>query len=415
MIGVLAEEEANLLHARSLARSNGWWDRVISTMQGLRQYYQHTGRAVEWSRLVEEVVPDFVNPATDGPLPGKEEGWSLVTYYRVLLAEDARQWDKAERLQSQRVSWDRQRVTPILAKPPQAWTADEKNDVRTLSSSLHEQSEIQRGQGSAMCVDGYLEALSLAEQIQETQGAATCAFNLGHAYGALLGIRDLALAERWYQRSLDRRAKEDRMGRAGCLGQLGSVAHERFLDARKTGPPPWSALVTSRRPNNTTGRRSKCSLRTPSQSLRLPTTNSGLSVPTRGRPPRPSVITANRSATVKACTTASVPLNHASTQRSHSPARATLPTPATGPNPPCAITKPAGMRTKKSPAPSPYWKRSNLVSERLHRRRKHIHADHIDQLDPKPECLHVGFHSLLVYGLERAVQRLPILWRKVLH
>ena len=242
MIGVLAEEEANLLHARSLARSNGWWDRVISTMQGLRQYYQHTGRAVEWSRLVEEVVPDFVNPATDGPLPGKEEGWSLVTYYRVLLAEDARQWDKAERLQSQRVSWDRQRVTPILAKPPQAWTADEKNDVRTLSSSLHEQSEIQRGQGSAMCVDGYLEALSLAEQIQETQGAATCAFNLGHAYGALLGIRDLALAERWYQRSLDRRAKEDRMGRAGCLGQLGSVAHERFLDARKTGPPPLECL-----------------------------------------------------------------------------------------------------------------------------------------------------------------------------
>jgi tetratricopeptide (TPR) repeat protein len=102
---------------------------------------------------------------------------------------------------------------------------------------LHQLSEIQREQGSANCVDGYLEALSLAEQIQDSQAAAVCAFNLGHAYEGLPGIRDLALAEGWYQRSLDRNAKEDRMGRAGCLGQLGTVAHRRFLDARKAGRP----------------------------------------------------------------------------------------------------------------------------------------------------------------------------------
>jgi hypothetical protein len=34
VIGALASEEANLLHARSLARANGWWRRVISAMQG---------------------------------------------------------------------------------------------------------------------------------------------------------------------------------------------------------------------------------------------------------------------------------------------------------------------------------------------------------------------------------------------
>jgi tetratricopeptide (TPR) repeat protein len=242
VISVLAAEEANLLHARSLARSNGWWGCVISTMQGLQVFYQHTGRDAEWSRLVEEIVPDFVDPATDGSLPGKEELWSLVTGYRVRLAENARQWERAEQLQSQRVSWNRQRTAAILAKLPQAWTGSEKNDVRTLAVSLQALSGIQREQGSATCVDGYLEALSLAEQIPNSQVGANCAANLGHAYMDLPGIRDLARAERWYQRSLDLRAEEDRRGRAGCLVELGSVAWERFRDATKTGRPPEECL-----------------------------------------------------------------------------------------------------------------------------------------------------------------------------
>jgi tetratricopeptide (TPR) repeat protein len=230
VIGVLGAEEANLLHARSLARSNGWWDGVTSTMQGLRQFYQHTGRDAEWTRLVEEIVPDFVDPATDGPLPGREEEWTLAMGYRVRLAMDARQWDQAGRLLSQRVSWNRQHAAAILAKPPQAWIAREKNAVRTLAISLHELSQIQREQESAKCVDGYREAISLAEQIQDSPLAAACAFNLGHAYMDLPGIRDLALAERWYQRSLDLRARNDQIARAQCLGQLGSVAYRRFLD-----------------------------------------------------------------------------------------------------------------------------------------------------------------------------------------
>ena len=44
VIAALAAEEANLLHARRLARQNGWWSPVTSTMQGLRNLYDHTGR-----------------------------------------------------------------------------------------------------------------------------------------------------------------------------------------------------------------------------------------------------------------------------------------------------------------------------------------------------------------------------------
>jgi tetratricopeptide (TPR) repeat protein len=237
VIGILAAEEANLLCARSLARSNGWWRRVISTMQGLWVFYEHTARTAEWSRLVEEIVPNFIDPATEGALPGKEADWGLVTQYRVRLARKARQWDQAERLLSQQASWDRQRAAAILAKPPQNWEAREKNAVRTLQTSLHELSEVQREQGLATCVDGYLEALSLDEQIQDSQAAAHCAFHLGDAYKDLPGIRDLALAERWYRRSSDLFAEKDRMGWTGCQVQLGTVAYERFLDAREAGRP----------------------------------------------------------------------------------------------------------------------------------------------------------------------------------
>jgi tetratricopeptide (TPR) repeat protein len=236
VIGILGDEEANLLHARSLAHSNGWWDCVIGTVQGLRPLYEHNGRNAEWSRLVGVVVPDFVDPATDGPLPGKEQRWSLVTEYRVRLARDARQWDRAEQLQRQRVSWNRRTVAATLASP-QEWTAAEKHAVRTLAGSLNEFAEIQREQQSAGCVDGFLEALSLTERIRDSQGAAICAVNLGHAYEGIPEIRDLALAERWYRRGFDLFAEEDLRGRAQCQGQLGSVAYQRFLDATDAGRP----------------------------------------------------------------------------------------------------------------------------------------------------------------------------------
>ena len=144
VIGVLTAEEANLQHARSLARSNGWWDSVTSAMQGLQSLYAHTGRTAEWSRLVEEIVPDFVDPITDGPLPGQEEQWSLVTGHRVRLARQARHWTKAERLQSIHVDWDRQRAAAVLAKPQQGWMASEKSSVRALVASLHDRSQTQR-------------------------------------------------------------------------------------------------------------------------------------------------------------------------------------------------------------------------------------------------------------------------------
>jgi hypothetical protein len=118
VIGLLISEEANLLRARELARTHGWWNPVIGAMQGLKVLYEHIGQASEWKRLVDELVPDVVDPATDGLLPDHEEEWAIVTSYRVGLAMDSRDWAEPERLQQALVNWRREQAAPASATSP---------------------------------------------------------------------------------------------------------------------------------------------------------------------------------------------------------------------------------------------------------------------------------------------------------
>jgi tetratricopeptide (TPR) repeat protein len=242
VIAPLRAEEANLLHARRLARAHGWWDRVISAMQGLRTLYDHTGRRAEWKRLVEEIVPDYVDLASEGPIPGREEEWGLVMEYRVRLARQERQWAEADRLLELRVTRDRQRAAPSLVRPVKELEAAEWNAIRTLVASLHELGEIRRELGRADCVPVYEEALELAQRIGERAGAATCAFNLGHAFEEIASLRDLGKVESWYQKSLALSSEGDRQGRGKCFGELGNVARERFKEARAAGAPDAELL-----------------------------------------------------------------------------------------------------------------------------------------------------------------------------
>ena len=79
VVPVLGAEEANLRHALDLARAAGLWDAAAGCLQGLRVLYERTGRDGEWARLVAAVTPDFTDPATGGPLPGRDDQWSLIT------------------------------------------------------------------------------------------------------------------------------------------------------------------------------------------------------------------------------------------------------------------------------------------------------------------------------------------------
>jgi tetratricopeptide (TPR) repeat protein len=253
-VQVLKVEEANLREARRLALKaieGGSWDEAASregleammgAMQGLHILYDYTGRGAEWARLVQELVPLVVDPASDGPRPGREEHWSLVTDYRVRLARQERDWGEAERLQGLAVEWNRRQAAPMLDLPPDRLTAVGRNVIRTLAAALDDLGQIQRELGQPRCIGSYEEALALAERIGDQAGAVICAFNLGHAYCSLPDLRDLGQAENCYRRSLDLRLPGDGLGRGQCNYQLGQVAVMRLMGAMAAGKPETELL-----------------------------------------------------------------------------------------------------------------------------------------------------------------------------
>jgi tetratricopeptide (TPR) repeat protein len=231
VLSLIAEEEDNLLAAWRFARTDGSWDFVIGTMQGLCILYQGTGRRALWRRIVEQAIPDFVDPTTEGPLAGREGYWSIFTDHRVRLACEDLDWHKAAHLQRTCVDWDRKVAKSALMISPKEQSFAQRNAVRTLGVSLERLASIERAQHSPVCAQTLREALDLADKMGDVGGQASCAFNLGHAYMAVADLCDLDEAERWYRRSFDLRAN-DGFGRGLCLGQLGMVATRRFRAAR---------------------------------------------------------------------------------------------------------------------------------------------------------------------------------------
>ncbi|MHB8117270.1 MAG: CHAT domain-containing protein [Methanothrix sp.] len=246
VVPALAAEEANLLNARQLAMKRGWWHAVVSTMQGLIQLYGQTGRWVEWRRLVEEIVPIFVDTKTNGPIPAREEEWSVVTSYRVRLAIQSRQWDEALRLQKKIVEWVREKTWPALEADPRKIDERGRTDISNYINSLAYLAEIQMGTRDAGCAQSYKEAVEKSETYGFRPLAAMYSHNLGNAYWTMAEIRNLDLAEYWFRRGLDLTAKSDRLRRGQCLGSLGHVAVEHFKDSQNASNPEGNHLEAAR-------------------------------------------------------------------------------------------------------------------------------------------------------------------------
>ncbi len=233
IIDVLRAEEANLLYARALARKNGWYWRIINTMQGLDTLYDHTGRRAEWKRLVDEITPDFVG-IDDLPIAGREAQWGLVTQYRVRLTRESDP-SEAERIQHLRVDdVQRRNATPasLLARPPETLSANEKIYLRTLAVYMEQLGQIQRDKSMVECIQTLQEAIRFCRQIGDKTEEAVIAFNLGHAYIHLCALHNLDEAERWYRHSLELHAKNDKIGIGACLDALGNIVYTRFLEKK---------------------------------------------------------------------------------------------------------------------------------------------------------------------------------------
>jgi tetratricopeptide (TPR) repeat protein len=237
VIGMLDAEENNLLRARQVARQNDWWDLIMGPMQGLRVLYEHAGRTVEWRRLVAELTPDLANPETDGPLPGREQQWALHTDYRVSIAREARDWARAQSLQEATIAWTRHLAAEPLAAEPETLNDRQRDIIYNLATAVLGLGYILLEQDMLGCVDSYLEAISLLQRIGDRRAEGVVAYNLGHAYKNVPGLRDLDQAERWYRRRLELTETHDTRGRANVTGQLGAVAFERFREGRKAREP----------------------------------------------------------------------------------------------------------------------------------------------------------------------------------
>jgi tetratricopeptide (TPR) repeat protein len=237
VIGVLEAQEANLLRARQLALSHHWPDFAIGAMQGLRTLYEHTMRLVEWRRLVEELVPEFTDLATGGPLPDREQHWSLLTEYRISFASYDLDWSTARQLQESIVAWRRQRAAAALSTPDEDLGDQQCTEIRNVAVALEQLGHILRQQDNSGCLKPYAEAMELHQRIGYRYGESFVALNLGHAYKDVTVLRDLDKAEHWYRCATETLEEQDTVRRGEYTGQLGDLAYERFRSARPANAP----------------------------------------------------------------------------------------------------------------------------------------------------------------------------------
>lgn len=237
IVTVLADEEANLLCVRRMALKNGWWDAVISAMQGIDTLYDHTGRWVQWKRLVEEIVPIFVDQKTDGPLSGREDDWNLVTEYRAKLAIRSWQLDKGLRLQKKLVEWNREKSGLALAREQHELDGEGRNRIRNYIVSLGDLARIQMKMCDTGCIRSYEEAIEKCKKYGFRTEAAAYYRNMGEAYRNLAEIQNLDKAEWCLRHGLEINNESDGLEYGRCLTTLGHIASERFLETLKASRP----------------------------------------------------------------------------------------------------------------------------------------------------------------------------------
>ena len=214
VIPLLSLEEANLLHAQRIARSQGCWHWVTSTMQSLVVLYNFRGRLPEFSLLVEEVVPDC---CTDEDRPIAERYYMLyssIMGYRVEIARLNRDFTRAAYLQNRRLEWDRLQAAPVLALTEgEPIDHVQRNQIKALSHSVFLLGHILSEQKNSACLAAFEESIGYDRRIGDIASEATTLLYLGHAYKNIPAIRDLDKAESTYQRGLALHDTEDEIGR----------------------------------------------------------------------------------------------------------------------------------------------------------------------------------------------------------
>jgi tetratricopeptide (TPR) repeat protein len=239
VIALLRAEESNLLHAYQLARQHDWWNALIKIMQGFFTLYS-TSRRAEWKRLVDDIVPIFVD-SQEAFIIGRESALAVINKYRIELARESHNLGEAERILRKSVDWDRQRISNLLTQSPNTLSPYEKKIIRSLAVSLNDLAKVLRDQDNLECFKLFEEADKIYSFIDDKTPRANNAINFGNVF-LQTAFRSLDKAEMWFRLATELYLFEDKRGQSGALVQLGSVYYERFIDAKKEGKPEEELL-----------------------------------------------------------------------------------------------------------------------------------------------------------------------------
>jgi len=136
LAAVLRDAESCLLHAHGVAHVHAWPDAEAMLTSGLSILYDHAGRTLDWERLLERTIPDFLEHETRQALPGTEGYWSFFMGQLAACAKRKRQWAEAEQLLRQCVESNRRVAGPALA-PKQANTPSLHGRIRRVIVSAY--------------------------------------------------------------------------------------------------------------------------------------------------------------------------------------------------------------------------------------------------------------------------------------
>jgi tetratricopeptide (TPR) repeat protein len=229
-IQTLSANELNLRSALTLARRRALWPDVLSILRGLCVLLGHAGRWSEFGRVIDAVMPDFVEPTSDAALPGRENFWITIQGYRADLLTHQHRLNEAERLQLEIVRRGRE----FLTRPDDPGTAPAESSRSAFAACLQQLALIQRDLGSKECLKTLEESLELAQRAGDIRLEGVVAYQLA---GVCMQpeFLDLDAAGYWLTYALDVTPEEDPMARGTVLTGRGSHAWLQFT--AQTGSP----------------------------------------------------------------------------------------------------------------------------------------------------------------------------------
>jgi tetratricopeptide (TPR) repeat protein len=227
--------EQNFRRAYSLAKHHSLYQEIYGLIGALSTLYIHTGRRIEWHRLLREFHSDVADPNTELPIPGREDCWRIVEDLRAIAAGQAHNFSEAERIASQLVAEYSSIVAPFRSLPTSHLSHLQRLQLGTLAEALVRLGEYQSCLQKPECLAPLEEAYSIGTELGDANVQAMAAYYLGVAYDHVDAVKDLDKADRWYCKSLELRGTANPHESAKCLHQRAGVAFERFKRASKEG------------------------------------------------------------------------------------------------------------------------------------------------------------------------------------